>query len=93
MDDAQKIASIARDSKISAVFIDVGRQSNPKLLDLAHKMDAEYINLPRANAKDLSQSLKPRWKKRDRNYTKMVAVNNEFRIYKVRKIQLAHSEI
>ena len=58
MDDAQKIASIARDSKISAVFIDVGRQSNPKLLDLAHKMDAEYINLPRANAKDLSQSLK-----------------------------------
>ena len=29
MDDAQRIASIARDSKISAVFIDVGRQSNP----------------------------------------------------------------
>ena len=58
MEDAQKIASIARDRKISAVFIDVGRQSNPKLIDLAHKMAAEYINLPRANAKDLSQSLK-----------------------------------
>ena len=58
MDDAQKIASLARISKISTVFIDVSRQSNPNLLDLAHKMDAEYINLPRANAKDLSQSLK-----------------------------------
>ena len=58
MDDAQKIANLAHDRKISAVFIDVGRQSNPKLLDLANKMDAEYINLPRANAKDLSQSLR-----------------------------------
>ena len=58
MDDAQKIASIARDSKISAVFIDVGRQSNPKLLDLAHKKDAENIKQPRSNAKDLSQSLR-----------------------------------
>ena len=33
-------------------------------------MDAEYINLPRANAKDLSQSLKTSLEKRDRNYTK-----------------------
>ena len=57
MDDAQKIAKIAREAKISSIFIDVGRKSNPKLFDLAQIMDAQYVNLPRANAKDLSQSL------------------------------------
>ena len=57
MDDAQKIAKIAREAKISSIFIDVGRKSNPKLFDLAQTMDAQYVNLPRANAKDLSQSL------------------------------------
>ena len=57
MDDAQKVAKIAREAKISSIFIDVGRKSNPKLFDLAQIMDAQYVNLPRANAKDLSQSL------------------------------------
>ncbi|MBL6840331.1 MAG: VWA domain-containing protein [Rhodobacteraceae bacterium] len=57
MDDAQKVAKIARETKISSIFIDVGRKSNPKLFDLAQIMDAQYVNLPRANAKDLSQSL------------------------------------
>jgi magnesium chelatase subunit D len=57
MDDAQKVAKIARETKISTIFIDVGRKSNPKLFDLAQLMDAQYVNLPRANAKDLSQSL------------------------------------
>ena len=58
MDDAQKIVKIGFESKISAVFIDVGRKSNPNLSDLARLMNAQYINLPRANATDLSQSLK-----------------------------------
>ena len=58
MDDAQKIAKISCENKISAVFIDVGRKSNPNLSDLARLMNAQYINLPRANATDLSQSLK-----------------------------------
>ena len=57
MDDAEKVAKIARETKISSIFIDVGRKSNPKLFDLAQIMDAQYVNLPRANAKDLSQSL------------------------------------
>jgi magnesium chelatase subunit D len=57
MDDAQKVAKIAGEAKISSIFIDVGRKSNPKLFDLAQIMDAQYVNLPRANAKDLSQSL------------------------------------
>jgi len=57
MDDAQKVAKIAHEAKISSIFIDVGRKSNPKLFDLAQIMDAQYVNLPRANAKDLSQSL------------------------------------
>ena len=58
MDDAQKIAKVGCESKISAVFIDVGRKSNPNLSDLANLMNAQYINLPRANAADLSESLK-----------------------------------
>ena len=57
MEDAEKVAKIARETKISSIFIDVGRKSNPKLFDLAQIMDAQYVNLPRANAKDLSQSL------------------------------------
>ena len=58
MDDAQKIAKLGCESKISAVFIDVGRKSNPNLSYLANLMNAQYINLPRANATDLSESLK-----------------------------------
>ena len=58
MDDAQKIAKVGCESKIAAVFIDVGRKSNPNLSYLANLMNAQYINLPRANATDLSESLK-----------------------------------
>ena len=58
MDDAQNIAQVGFENKISAVFIDVGRKSNPNLSDLANLMNAQYINLPRANARDLSESLK-----------------------------------
>ena len=58
MDDAQKIAKVGGENKISAVFIDVGRKSNPNLSDLANLMNAQYITLPRANARDLSESLK-----------------------------------
>ena len=58
MDDAQKIVQVGFENKISAVFIDVGRKSNPNLSDLANLMNAQYINLPRANARDLSESLK-----------------------------------
>jgi magnesium chelatase subunit D len=58
MDDAQKIAKVGCENKISAVFIDVGRKSNTNLSDLANLMNAQYINLPRANARDLSESLK-----------------------------------
>ena len=58
MDDARKIAKVGCKSKIPAVFIDVGRKSNPNLSDLANLMNAQYINLPRANATDLSESLK-----------------------------------
>ena len=62
IDDAQKITSIARDLKISAVFIDVGRQSNPKLLDLAHKMDAEYITYLERTRKTFLNRSEPPWK-------------------------------
>ena len=58
MDDAQKIAKVGCENKISAVFIDVGRKSNRNLSDLANLMNAKYINLPRANATNLSESLK-----------------------------------
>ena len=58
MQFAQKIAKGGCENKISAVFIDVSRKSNPNLSDLANLMNAHYINLPRANARDLSESLK-----------------------------------
>ena len=54
MKDAQSIARQARHLAIPSIFIDSGRRSNPKLVELAKDWDGTYLCLPRPDAQGLS---------------------------------------
>lgn len=54
MKDAQSIARQARHLAIPSIFIDSGRRSNPKLVELAKDWDGTYLCLPKPDAQGLS---------------------------------------
>ncbi len=59
MNDAAHIAELGRTLNVPTLFIDCGRRGNPELENIARKMGSQYLCLPRANAKaisDLAQS-------------------------------------
>jgi len=54
MNDAKQIAELGRTLNVPAIFIDCGRRGNPELENIANKMGGQYLCLPRANAKAIS---------------------------------------
>ncbi len=55
--DAEAVASLLRAARIGGLVIDTGRRPSAALADLAARMDAPYLPLPRADARDLSRAV------------------------------------
>ncbi|MDR7125609.1 magnesium chelatase subunit D [Pseudotabrizicola sp. 4114] len=53
-DDAQRLARAIRATGVPAVVIDTANRPQPSLAEMARRMDAPYLALPRADARRLS---------------------------------------